>query len=317
MKTWQEKALEYSAQGHKFRTVVSMVEDECGLENMYNRIAIYLHKCRKKKKTPVVETRRVAIQNQEPEQYTVKWDGLKVIKFAIVSDTHFGSKYMQNTYLHDFYDLCERENITSVYHAGDITDGLKMRPGHEYELYDSSADGQREDVVKNYPCRPGIITYFITGNHDASLYKHVGYDIGAAIAKDRSDMIYLGKDYAVVNLTPNCTMELRHPWDGITQALSHKVQKMVEAMESDAKPDILVVGNYHKQGYFLYRNVHSMLAGCFQSQTPFLRGKGISVTMGGWIVTAHVDENGTIQRFQPEFIPYKYSIKDDYKNFTR
>jgi hypothetical protein len=184
-------------------------------------------------------------------------------------------------------------------------------------LYDSSADGQREDVVKNYPQRPGITTYFITGNHDASLYKHVGYDIGAAIAKDRPDMVCLGRDCAVVNLTPNCTLELRHPWDGSAYALSYKPQKMIEAMESDSKPNILAVGHYHKAEYLFYRNVHAFQTGCFQGQTPFTRGKGISVHIGGWIITLTVDENGTIQRIAPEFIPFYSSIKDDYKNFKR
>jgi UDP-2,3-diacylglucosamine pyrophosphatase LpxH len=234
-----------------------------------------------------------------------------------MGDTQFGSKYSQITYLHDFYDLCKKEGIKDVYHTGDITDGLKMRPGHEYELYEISADEMRDDVIKNYPKRDGITTHFITGNHDASIYKHIGYDIGQAIAKDRPDMDYLGRDCAVVNLTPNCTLELRHPWDGTAYAISYKPQKMVEAMESDSKPNILAIGHYHKCEYIFYRNVHVLQTGCFQSQTPFTRGKGISVHMGGWLVTIHVDENGYIQRFAPEFIPCYYSIKDDYKNFKK
>ena len=88
----------------------------------------------------------------------------------------------------------------------------------------------RDDVIKNYPSRPGITTHFITGNHDASIYKQVGYDIGQAIARERPDMNYLGRDCAVINITPNCTLELRHPWDGTAYALSYKVQKMIEAM---------------------------------------------------------------------------------------
>jgi hypothetical protein len=174
----------------------------------------------------------------------------------------------------------------------------------------------RDDVVKNYPYREGITTHFITGNHDASIYKHVGYDIGQAIANMRPDMEYLGKDCAVINLTPNCTLELRHPWDGTAYALSYKMQKMIEAMEADSKPNILAVGHYHKAEYLFYRNVHALQTACFQGQTPFTRGKGISVQMGGWIVTIKVDKDGYIQGFAPMFIPYYSSIKDDYKNFS-
>lgn len=259
--------------------------------------------------------KRVVVQNQEPKFYDSKWDGCEVIKFGLMGDTQFGSKYTQISYLHDFYDLCKREGITKVYHTGDITDGLKMRNGHEYELYTVSADEMLNDVVTYYPNIDGITTYFITGNHDASIYKHIGYDIGNAIANRRPDMIYLGRDCSVVNLTPNCTLELRHPWDGTAYALSYKLQKMIEAMESDSKPNILAVGHYHKAEYIFYRNVHALQTGCFQSQTPFTRGKGISVHMGGWIITIHVDKDGTIKRFMPEFIPFYKSITDDYKNY--
>lgn len=316
MQTWQEAALKYHAQGLRHRDIVAKIEAEFGLSNMYNAIRCYIYRHKKKPK-PKAEEKRVAIQNQEPECYEGKWDGTETLRFAIMGDTQIGSKYAQLTYLHSFYDLCEREGIKNIYHTGDLTDGLKMRVGHEYELYEVSADEMRDDVVLNYPKRDGITTHFITGNHDASIYKHVGYDIGQAIANLRPDMNYLGRDCAVVHLTPNCTLELRHPWDGTAYALSYKMQKMIEAMESDSKPNILAVGHYHKAEYLFYRNVHALQTACFQGQTPFTRGKGISVQIGGWLVTIRVDKNGYIQGFAPEFVPYYYSIKDDWKNFTR
>lgn len=325
MAEWHKKAIDYYNEGLSKRAIADKIEAEFGLVNAYNKIRCYLYKhgCRMTRAENVEnvarkkeeESKRVIVQNQEPECFDPNWDGTEVLHFAIMGDTQIGSKYAQLTYLHEFYDLCEREGITDVYHTGDITDGLKMRVGHEYELYEISADEMRDDVVKNYPKRNGITTHFITGNHDASIYKHVGYDIGQAIANLRPDMNYLGRDCALINLTPNCTLELRHPWDGTAYALSYKMQKMIEAMESDSKPNILAVGHYHKAEYLFYRNVHALQTGCFQGQTPFTRGKGISVHMGGWLVTIHVAKDGTIQRFMPEFIPYYNSIRDDYKNF--
>ena len=263
----------------------------------------------------VKDTKHIAIQNLEPNVVDSNWDGTRVIYFGLIGDTQFGSKYAQISYLQDFYKLCADNGITDIYHTGDITDGLKMRPGHEYELYAVSADEMRDDVVKNYPKIDGITTHFITGNHDASLYKHIGYDIGQAIANNRSDMHYLGRDCAVVNITPNCTLELRHPWDGTAYAISYKPQKMIEAMESDSKPNILAIGHYHKAEYIFYRNVHCFQTGCFQGQTPFTRGKGISVHLGGWIITVTVDKDGYIKSIAPIFIPFYASIKDDYKNY--
>lgn len=319
LNSWQEAALAYQTQGLSYKEIASLIESWFGLSNMYNSVRCFLYRQTKKKKEekPGKPQKRVVIQNPEPVHYVSRWDGATTLRFAIVSDTHFGSLYTQITHLHDFYDLCEREGITDVYHTGDITDGLKMRPGHEYELYEISADGQCADVIKNYPKRNGITTHFITGNHDASLYKHVGFDIGAAIAKERPDMKYLGRDCAIVNLTPNCTLELRHPWDGSPYAISYRLQKMIEAMEADSKPNILAVGNYHKEITMFYRNIHAMLTACFQSQTGFMRNKSLAAMMGGFIVTIRVAKDGTILSFTPEYIPYYKPIKDDYKNFTR
>lgn len=310
----RDRAVELYRAGMSPKDVTKILEDETGEKGLYGKVYGYIRRYKESgQSTP--STKPVIVQNQEPKNYKSKWDGEETIEFAIMGDTQFGSKYAQLTYLHEFYDLCEHRGIKNVYHTGDITDGLKMRPGHEYELYAISADEQREDVVKNYPKRNGITTHFITGNHDASLYKQVGYDIGAAIAGCRSDMKYLGRDCAVVNLTPNCKLELRHPWDGTAYAISYKIQKMIEAMESDSKPNILAVGHYHKAEYLFYRNVHVLQSGCFQGQTPFTRGRGISVFMGGWIVTARVNKDGFITGFLPEFRPCYSSIKYDWKNF--
>lgn len=313
MKTWQERTAELAATGLRPCEVARAIESEFGMKHMYNKVQKYIQKyC--KNNEPVNE-KHIAIQNVEPKKYDLHWDGNQVIRFGLMGDTQLGSKYAQITHLKRFYDICAGLGITDVYHTGDITDGVKMRPGHEYELYCTSADDLRDDVVKNYPKIDGVTTHFITGNHDASLYKHVGYDIGKAISDQRPDMQYLGRDCALVHLTPNCTLELRHPWDGTAYAISYKPQKMIEAMESDSKPNILAIGHYHKAEYIFYRNVHCFQTGCFQGQTPFARGKGISVHLGGWILTVYVNENGYVQRIVPEFIPFYKSITDDYKNF--
>ena len=192
-----------------------------------------------------------------------------------------------------------------------------MRTGHQYECYTQGADDHISEIVANYPCFNGIATHFITGNHDSSIYKRCGVDIGEIIAIKRKDMKYLGRDCARVEITPNCILELRHPWDGTAYALSYKPQKMIDGMEADSKPNILAIGHYHKLEYLFYRNVHCFQAGCFQTQTPFTRGKGISVHLGGWIITVEVDKRGYIQRIVPEMIPFYKGINSDYKNWDQ
>ena len=311
MNNWHELALGYFKSGLKISEITRKLNGNC-INVSYDAVRSYI---RRHKNDISTETKPIVIQNQEPTVHTPKWSGTTVLKFAIIGDTQLGSKYAQISHLKNFYELCALEGIKDVYHTGDVTDGLKMRSGHEYELYKTSADDMVQDVIENYPRIEGITTHFITGNHDASIYKQVGYDIGNTISEKRPDMKYLGRDCALIFLTPNCKLELRHPWDGTAYALSYKPQKMIEAMESDSKPNILAIGHYHKAEYMFYRNVHCLQTGCFQAQTPYTRGKGISVHMGGWIVTIHVDKNGTITRFGSEFIPYYSSIKDDYKQY--
>ena len=113
-------------------------------------------------------------------------------------------------------------------------------------------------------------------------------------------MKYLGRDCARVELTENCILNLDIHGNGSAYAISYKPQKMIEAMEADSKPNILAIGHYHKLEYLFYRNIHSFQTGCFQMQTPFTRGRGISVHLGGWIVTVEVDDNGYIQNIVPE-----------------
>lgn len=312
----KELTLKLAAPNKRILTVAKQVAKvfDVDYKTIYSKVRGYIRRAKDKPIQPVKEEKRVIIQNQEPSSHKSVWDGTKTLKIAIMGDTQMGSKYTQLTHLNNFYDICKEEGIKDVYHTGDITDGLKMRVGHEYELYAVSADDMIEDVVKRYPKRDGITTHFITGNHDASIYKQVGYDVGNAIARQRDDMEYLGRDCSVVYLTPKCKLELRHPWDGTAYALSYKLQKMIESMESDSKPNILAVGHYHKAEYMFYRNVHALQTGCFQAQTPFTRGKNISVHLGGWIVEIKVTDDGTIKSFAPKFIPYYASIKDDYKN---
>lgn len=266
-------------------------------------------------KAEKADEKEPVIQNLIPETIVRNWDGTRTIRFALMGDTQINSKYTQLTLLHDFYDLCEHEGIKDVYHLGDIDEGEKMRPGHQYECYTQGADDHVDEIVRVYPKREGITTHFITGNHDASIIKHCGYDIGRSISERRPDMEYLGRDCAVIQLTPNCSLELRHPWDGTAYALSYKTQKMIEAMSGGEKPNILAIGHYHKIEYLPYRNIHAFQTGCFQAQTPFMRGKSIAAMLGGWILEIDVEDDGSIKRHKQWLIPYYKAIREDYKNW--
>lgn len=312
---WHDRADELHSSGMRNCDIYRQLCSE-GYEVSKAAIKMHFYRQRKKAKQTDIskpkKTSGVIFRNYDPKTfYAYDEDNLyfgKSIRFALIGDTHFGSKYAQIDNLNKFYDICAAYGVKDIYHTGDITDGIKMRPGHEYELYVISSDEMLDDVVDNYPSRDGITTHFISGNHDSSVYKHVGYDICKRIAEKRVDLDYLGRDCAVVRLTPNCTLELRHPWDGSAYAQSYKPQKMIEAMEADTKPNILAIGHYHKVEYLFYRNVHCFQTGCFQGQTPFSRGKGLAVNQGGWIIDISVDDEGHINKLNQIMIPFYSSV---------
>lgn len=244
---------------------------------------------------------------------TEHWTGDKIIRIGGIADCHMSSKYEQSTFLNHLYDIYEKECIQTVYNAGDLSEGFyKNRPGHIYEIHKMGHDAQADYIIENYPKRKGIVTKFITGNHDHTHILNGGVDIGRTITRERKDMIYLGQANAKVELTPNCVLELNHPLDGSAYALSYSIQKYIESMTGGEKPNILLNGHHHKAMYMFYRNVHAVEGGTTQAQTPFMKGKKLAAHIGGWIFNIHVNEEGTITRFIPEFIPLYKPIANDY-----
>ena len=295
----------------------------------------HMEELRKKAKLRVMETKEIIGQLQEeghhikemngvfqiskeiytgePREIQKEWNGEKILRIGLVSDTHMNSIYTQITALHELYEIFRREGITEVYHAGDLDEGEEMRVGHKYECYRQGVDEHIEEIVRVYPKVNGIRTKAITGNHDHSLIKRAGFSIGPAIASRREDFEFLGMDYAKIMLTPNFSMELRHPADGSAYSLSYKPQKMVESMGQNV-PNLLVIGHYHKAGYFMYRGVHAILAGTTQAQSSFMRNKSLEAHVGGWIIEIHLDDEGREKEIVPRFFPLK-SIQDDWKNW--
>ena len=247
--------------------------------------------------------------------YELTWDGNKIIRFGLCGDTHIGSKWTQITLLHRFYDILEQEGIKKVFHTGDIIEGENMRAGHAYECYVHGADDYIDEVCNVYPERKGIITEFITGNHDHSLIKHAGFNIGKAIGQVRNDLRYLGAGACRIPLTPNCILELRHPIGGGSYAKSYVIQKIINAMSGGDKPNILGVGHFHHGLYIPYRNIHAVTTSTFQAQNDWARDKGMDSELGGWIIECIVSDDGSVRRFKSEYIKFYQPLKEDWRNW--
>jgi hypothetical protein len=252
----------------------------------------------------------------DKEEYNHAVGGVKTYTFMVLSDSHMGSVNEQTSFLHYLYDYAKSRGIKTVYHCGDISEGYKQsRPDHIYSLHAISFDDQLEHIVKAYPQRKGITTYFITGNHDHFHIQNGGANIGKAIQARRPDMKYLGINTAVIKFGDNTRVELFHPQDGSSYATSYAGQKYLDSLNGGDKPNILFVGHHHKSIYFLYRNVHYFEVPSTHSQSDWEKGKRIQNTSGAWIVTIDIDEEGTVTRIVPESIIQFKHIKDDWKQW--
>jgi len=237
------------------------------------------------------------------------------IHFGLIADTHLCSKKEDLDSLNAYYDEVARRGIKVVYHCGDISDGQDVYRGQLSELKVWGVAKQAEYIIKNYPKRKGVVTKFITGNHDLRAMEKQGVDIGALIVNGvqdpdtlehipgRKDMVYLGQMYARVEVAKGVYLDLVHADGGMSYAVSYKAQKYIDALEGGSKPNLLGRGHLHQAMYFDHRNIHVFEAGCFQRQTIFLKRKGITPKIGGWIIHAKI-EKGSVVRVIPEYIKF-------------
>jgi hypothetical protein len=236
------------------------------------------------------------------------------LQFGVIGDTHFGSLYEAKDQLDAFYRRCADEGIKDVLHAGDVIDGHQMYRGQEFEIHAHGWAQQRDWFAKTAPRVKGITTHFISGNHDASLKKAAGIDVGAELSHVRPDWRCLGEDSADIVFRTKCgrpyRVALLHPAGGSAYSLSYRPQKITEAIDGGQKPNMLLIGHYHKAEWMpSYRNVSVLQSGTFQFQTPFMVAKGLAAHVGGWIVRVAVQEDKKLSSsVRAEFVAF-YSAR--------
>jgi hypothetical protein len=244
------------------------------------------------------------------------------VRHGLVADTHLCCKEQRLAELHTQYDLFVREGITTVFHAGNIIDGYIPRINGE-SVFETTIDGQAQYVVDNYPSRPGITTYFITGDDHESWFAP-GFNIGGYIGllaknQGREDLVYIGHVEADVEIKSgkaSTLIKIQHPGGGSSYARSYTGQKQVEALEGGEKPAILIQGHYHVSNYMQERNVHVIGLPGFQDQTIFARKKRLRMEVGGAILEFKINpEDGAVTRCRVEFT--RYFTRGYYKNYLK
>jgi len=95
-----------------------------------------------------------------------------------------------------------------------------------------------------------------------------------------------------------------HPGGGSAYAESYAAQKIAEAFQEGEKPDICLLGHYHKMIYGVHRGIHMVQTGTCEDQSTFMRKRKIKAVVGGTLIELHQAPEGHINRFKPEFFHY-------------
>lgn len=229
------------------------------------------------------------------------------LKLLLISDTHLCSKYDRLDILRYLYDKAEDKGIKHILHSGDFTDGRSNRPEQVYELKEASYQGQIDYCIDKYPTFSGK-TYVIQGNHDNWWYKSSGSEIMRPIAKEREDIIYLGPDVADMKIG-KLKIRLFHGQGGIAYAKSYKIQKYLDTVPINEKPDILQTGHIHQAFYYKQDNTHCFQTSCLEDQTPYCRGLGLANDKSCWWVDVDFDDKGNVYSIRPELETFTKKLK--------
>lgn len=234
-------------------------------------------------------------------------------RFGVVSDNHLCNKHSRLDVLKAAYDDFERQGITDVFNPGNWIDG-EHRFTRPESVVRPGMDAQIEYLLENYPQKKGITTHYIAGDDHEGWYQQrecieIGQYLQMCAEKvGRFDLKYLGYAEADVPLkSPGGTIVMRvvHPGGGSAYAVSYTDQKRVESYQGGEKPQLELVGHYHKYNVGYPREVYTIQAGCTCDQTLFMRKKRLQAMVGYCIVEIQQDKtDGHLCRARHEFIPF-------------
>lgn len=248
-----------------------------------------------------------------------------IVKFGVTADAHFTSKWEQPTNLAAWVDDIYDEGVRHMLFAGDMHAGRGVYSGQEHEVYAYTAPTQVEAASIRLPRKPGLTWYVLGGNHDYSFWKLSGLDVIAMLAAKRSDVVPLGYGAADLPLLPGMDVRLWHPRGGPAYAISYHPQKYAERIAFDELRKVIfkekpgptvrwiLAGHYHRTGIWPMGAMWTMLAGCWEGQTIYLKEKGYIPEIGGALVECEIHD-GAITRIAWDFRAYS-EIEDDYKNY--
>jgi predicted phosphodiesterase len=223
------------------------------------------------------------------------------VRFGFFTDPHMGSIYYHESFMESAIAKWKEEKVDFVVCGGDVTHGMDARKYNLlYELTHVGYASQQVYAVEQLKRIPFPI-YLIDGNHDR-WFESVGGCIVEDICRQVPGATYLGRDEGKIKIG-KAEIMVWHGEDGSSYATSYRIQKLIESLTGGEKPNVLLCGHTHKQGYFFERNIHAVSGGALSIQSRWMRSKRLACHSGYHTVRMTVN-NGGVGEFTVTWKPF-------------
>ena len=99
----------------------------------------------------------------------------------------------------------------------------------------------------------------------------------------------------------------------VLHAKSYKIQKYLDTIPINEKPDILQTGHIHQAFYYKQDNTHCFQTSCLEDQTPYCRGLGLANDKSCWWVDVEFDDKGNVFKIKPELETFEKKLIRNHK----
>jgi len=229
-------------------------------------------------------------------------------RFAVISDTHFGSKFAMRKQLKDFLAYArDKRGCDTVLHVGDWTQGI--HPKVMGELSHHNFHDQMRDMHEHLPHDMQFTSIY--GNHDAWHARDNGMNVARAMNDTlrgfgRSNVQVVGGMNKLLQIG-GLRVRLTHPAGGTAYAKSYPAQKWTRdlASASGRKPHVWLFGHRHRYVHFVDRGMHVIDVPCWQGGgSDFGKRLHGDPAIGGLILSVGQLDNGIVRALTIEPVLY-------------
>lgn len=250
---------------------------------------------------PIDEVKKIDLSKHTETEYPI----------GFVADTHIGSKYERMDVLYALYDRFEAAGVETVFHGGNWIDGEFFY--NKYDIYVNGFEAQIANFIKKYPQKKGMVTRIISGDdHEGWYVQREHINVGKTMQDrareagrlDLEDLGYMERDIEFKQKGGRSIIRVIHAGGGSAYATSYTSQKYAESLQGGEKPDIVLVGHFHKFEWGYPREIHMIQGGTTCDQTPYMRKKKLQAHVGGCIIWIVQNDLGVFTSVKVQWFPF-------------